>query len=145
MNRLETYFEDVQEGDQAPEWSLAEPLERQHFVRYAGASGDFNPLHYDDGFATRVGFPSVIAQGMFTAGVLSHYLSDWLGLESIRKYSVRFRDPVFPDNKLTFAGTVSRKYKEGDENLVDCDLEVVTNDGETVIKGSCTAALPSRG
>jgi peroxisomal enoyl-CoA hydratase 2 len=145
MNRNETYFEDVQEGDQAPEWGLAEPLERQHFVRYAGASGDFNPLHYDDGFATKVGFPSVIAQGMFTAGVLSHYVSDWLGLQNIRKYVVKFKDPVFPEKKLTFKATVSRKYKEGDENLVDCDLEVVTNDGNTVIAGSCTAALPSRG
>ena len=145
MNRLETYFEDLEEGDQGPEWALAEPLERQHFVRYAGASGDFNPLHYDDGFATRVGFPSVIAQGMFTAGVLSHYVSDWLGLENIRKYSVRFKDPVFPDSKLTFRGAITKKLKEGDENLVDCDLTVTTNDGETVIKGSCTAALPSRG
>ena len=75
MNRMETHFEDLEEGDAAPAWTLAEPLERQHFVRYAGASGDFNPLHYDDGFATRVGFPSVIAQGMFTAGVLSHYVT----------------------------------------------------------------------
>ena len=145
MNRLDTYFEDIEEGDQGPEWALAEPLERQHFVRYAGASGDFNPLHYDDGFATRVGFPSVIAQGMFTAGVLSHYLSDWLGLDNIRKYSVRFRDPVFPDSKLTFRGTVTRKLKEGDEALVECDLSVTTQDGKTVLQGSCTAALPSRG
>jgi acyl dehydratase len=145
MNRLETYFEDLQEGDAAPDWQLAEPLERQHFVRYAGASGDFNPLHYDDGFAQRVGFPSVIAQGMFTAGVLSHYVSDWLGIDNIRAYNVQFKSPLFPEKKITFKGSVARKYKEGDENLVDCDLEVVTNDGETVIKGSCTAALPSRG
>ena len=145
MNRLETYFEDLEEGDQGPEWALAEPLERQHFVRYAGASGDFNPLHYDDGFATRVGFPSVIAQGMFTAGVLSHYVSDWLGLENIRKYAVRFKDPVFPDSKLTFRGAVTRKLKEGDENLVECDLTVTTQEGKTVLQGSCTAALPSRG
>src|SRR5919204_6558798 len=145
MNRLETFFEDLEEGDQGPEWALAEPLERQHFVRYAGASGDFNPLHYDDGFATRVGFPSVIAQGMFSAGVLSHYLTDWLGIGALRKYGVRFRDPVFPGNKLSFKATVARKYKEDDENRIDCDLEVTTQDGKTVISGSCTAALPSRG
>jgi acyl dehydratase len=145
VNRAETYFEDLQEGDQAPEWSLAEALERQHFVKYAGASGDFNPLHYDDGFATRVGFPSVIAQGMFTAGVLSHYISDWLGLDNIRRYKVQFKSPLFPEKRITFRATVTKKYKEGDENLVDCDLTVTTNDDETVITGSCTAALPSRG
>jgi acyl dehydratase len=92
-----------------------------------------------------VGFPSVIAQGMFTAGVLSHYVSDWLGLDHIRAYKVQFKSPLFPEKRITFRATVARKYKEGDENLVDCDLTVITNDDETVITGSCTAALPSRG
>ena len=144
MNRIGVHFEDVQEGDQAPDWST-EPLERQHFVRYAGASGDFNPLHYDDDFAKRVGFPSVIAQGMFSAGVLSHYLTDWLGTGTLRKLAVRFRDPVFPRNKLAFKATITRKYKEDDENRVDCDLAATTQEGNTVLSGTCTAALPSRG
>ena len=136
-------WETIKEGDELP--ALRKRPDVPQLVKYAAGSGDFNPLHYDDGFATRVGFPSVIAQGMFTAGVLSHYVSDWLGLDNLRKYSVQFKSPLFPEKKITFKGTVARKYKDGDENLVDCDLEVVTNDGETVIKGSCTAALPSRG
>ena len=67
------------------------------------------------------------------------------GLENIRTYSVQFKSPLFPEKRITLRASVARKYKEGDENLVDCDLTVTTNDDETVITGSCTAALPSRG
>src|SRR2546422_9223097 len=119
MNRLETHFEDVQEGDQAPEWSLAEPLERQHFVRYAGASGDFNPLHYDDGFATRVGFPSVIAQGMFTAGGLSHYVRGWVRVGKNPQEKGEVQNPPVPGKKNTFPGTVDRQDKEGGRKHLD--------------------------
>ena len=144
MERVDTYFEDVEEGDAAPEWKL-EDLNRTMFVRYAGASGDFNPMHHDDTIAQKVGYPSVFGHGMFTAGTLSHYLTDWLGVGNLRKYGVRFRTQIFPGDTLTYGATVTRKYKEGDESRVDCDLSVVNQKGDVVVAGSCTAALPTRG
>src|ERR671931_640235 len=95
------HFEDVQEGDEAPSWELAD-VRRTHFVKYAGASGDFNPMHHDDSVATAVGYPSVFGHGMFTAGVLSHYLTDWVGLPNLRKFGVRFKTQVYPGDTLSF-------------------------------------------
>jgi acyl dehydratase len=144
MERLETYFEDLQEGDEAPAWKL-ENLTRTHFVKYAGASGDFNPMHHDDTVATKVGYPSVFGHGMFSAGVLSHYVSDWVGLENLRKFGVRFTGQVYPGDTLAFSAKVTRKYKEGDENRIDADLAVANQEGKVILSGKATAALPSRG
>jgi len=144
MEQLETYFEDLQEGDDAPEWKL-ENLTRTHFVKYAGASGDFNPMHHDDTVAKAVGYPSVFGHGMFTAGVLSHYVTDWVGLENLRKFRVRFTGQVYPGDTLTFAAKVTRKYKEADENRIDADLSVANQEGKVILSGAATAALPSRG
>ncbi|MCA1833418.1 MAG: MaoC family dehydratase [Actinomycetota bacterium] len=144
MERQETYFEDVQEGDGAPAWQL-ENVTRTHFVKYAGASGDFNPMHHDDTVATKVGYPSVFGHGMFTAGVLSHYVTDWVGVGNVRKFRVRFTGQVYPGDTLSFSGTVTKKYKEGDESRIDADLAVANQDGKVILSGSTTAALPSRG
>ncbi|MGH2725781.1 MAG: MaoC/PaaZ C-terminal domain-containing protein, partial [Actinomycetota bacterium] len=65
MERINVHFEDVQEGDEITDWPPVENVTRSHFVRYAGASGDFNPMHHDDTIATKVGYPSVFGHGMF--------------------------------------------------------------------------------
>jgi acyl dehydratase len=82
------------------------PMTRQMFVRYSGASGDLNPMHYDDTFATAAGYPSVFAQGMLSAGLLSTFATDWLGAHNVRRFAVRFRDQVWPGDVLTCTGTV---------------------------------------
>ena len=145
MHRLETFFEDLEEGTEGPEWSTPAPLGRTDFVRYAGASGDFNPMHHDDEFAKGVGYPSVFGHGMLTAGILSHYLTDWLGVGSLRRFRSRFSGQVWPGDKLRFGATVTRAYADGEENRVDCDLMVLNQNGDVVLSGSATAALPSRG
>lgn len=91
---------EVSVGDRAPTVSLG-PLDRRDFVRYAGASGDFNPIHYDDPYARASGNPAVFGQGMFTAGVAAHAVCDWLGVGSIRSFDVRFRSRVWPGDTLT--------------------------------------------
>jgi acyl dehydratase len=144
MDRINIHFEDVNEGDEAPEWKL-ENVNRTHFVRYAGASGDFNPMHHDETLATKAGFPSVFGHGMFTAGVLSHYVTDWVGVGNLRTYRVRFSKQLWPGDTLTFKGKVTRKYKENGENRIDTELSVTNHKGEPIISGSATAALPSRG
>jgi acyl dehydratase len=83
------------------------PLTRQMFVRYAGASGDMNPMHYDDELARSAGYPSVFAQGMLSAALLATFATDWLGAPNIRRFAVRFRDQVWPGDVLTCSGTVT--------------------------------------
>jgi len=145
MDRVNVHFEDVQEGDEITDWPTVDNISRSHFVRYAGASGDFNPMHHDDTVATKVGYPSVFGHGMFTAGVLSHYVTDWVGVGNLRKYAVRFKGQLYPGRNLTITAKVMRKYKEGDENRIDADLSVVDDQGTVLVTGSATAALPSRG
>ena len=145
MDRLNVHFEDLQEGDEITDWPTVDTISRTHFVRYAGASGDFNPMHHDDSVATKVGYPSVFGHGMFTAGVLSHYVTDWVGVGNLRKYAVRFKGQLYPGRNLTITAKVTRKYKEGDENRIDATLQGVDDKGTVIINGTCTAALPSRG
>jgi len=145
MDRKDLHFEDIQEGDEISDWPPIEGISRTHFVRYAGASGDFNPMHHDDSIATKVGYPSVFGHGMFTAGVLSHYVTDWVGVGNLRKYAVQFKGQLYPGATLTLSATVTKKYKEGDENRIDADLLVVDDKGTKIVTGSATAALPSRG
>ena len=80
---------------------LVGPVTRADFVRYAGAGGDFNPLHHDDDYARGLGFPSVFAMGMWSAGLLGAYAADRLGIERVRQFAVRFRAPVWPGDELT--------------------------------------------
>ena len=145
MDRVNVHFEDLTEGDEIGDWPPVENISRSHFVRYAGASGDFNPMHHDDTVATKVGYPSVFGHGMFTAGLLSHYVTDWVGVGNLRKYAARFKGQLYPGRTLNITAKVTRKYKEGEENRIDADLEVVDDQGSVLITGSATAALPSRG
>ncbi len=80
------------------------PITRTDIVRYAGAGGDFNPMHHDDEFAKSAGYPSVFAMGLLTAGMLSGYASDALGLENIHRYSVRYTGQVYPGDTLVMQG-----------------------------------------
>lgn len=139
MERLSIRFADLREGDAGPAWSI-ENLTRTMFVRYAGASGDFNPMHHDDTIAQAVGYPSVFGHGMFTAGALSHYLTDWFGIGALRRYKVRFRKQVWPGDTLTVRSKVLRTYEENGERLVDVEANVVNQKDEVVLEGSATAA-----
>ena len=144
MDRQTVHFEDLNEGDEFTDWPTVENVSRSHFVKYAGASGDFNPMHHDDTVATAVGYPSVFGHGMFTAGVLSHYTTDWLGVGNLKKFGVRFKAQLFPGRTLSITAKVTKKYKEGDENLIDAELAVTDDQGAVLVTGEVTAALPSK-
>ncbi len=126
--------------DQGPGWSVG-PLTRTHFVRYAGASGDFNPVHHDDTVARAGGYPSVFGHGMFTAGVLATYLTRWLGRENLRRYKARFRTQVFPDDVLTCEAEIVARYEDGGEERVDVECRVLRQTGEVAVQGWATAAV----
>jgi acyl dehydratase len=114
-------------------------LTRTMFVRYAGASGDFNPMHHDDTIATQVGNPSVFGHGMLTMGLAARVVKDWFGPEAIRRFQVRFAKQVWPGDVLTCKAVVTGTHDSGGEQLVDLDLVVENQDGVKAIMGSATA------
>jgi acyl dehydratase len=108
-------------------------LTRESLVRYAGASGDFNPIHYRDDIAAEVGLPGVLAHGMLTMGVAIGALAEWLGDPArILEYGVRFTRPVVVDAVTGADLTVLAKVGAVDAEAVRVDL-TVTSAGSTVL------------
>ena len=143
MAEQKLFYEDVDKGDEAPE--LSHELTRTDLVQYAGASGDFNPMHTDEVKAKEAGLPSVFGHGMFTAGMLATALTNYVGVGNLRSYKVRFTKQTWPGETLTTKIRVSGKTEENGEHLVDLECEVVNQDGEAKVNGTAVAALPSRG
>ena len=137
------YFDDVAEGDAAPE--IRHELNRADLVRYAGASGDFNPMHTDEISAQAAGLPSVFGHGMFTAGLLGTALTSYVGAGNLRNYRMRFTKQTWPGETLVTSVTVAGKRTEGDTSLVELECAVVNQDGESKLTAQAVAALPTRG
>jgi len=123
---------------------VVEGLTRTQIVQYAGASGDFNPIHHDEVFAKEAaGYPSVFAHGMLTMGLTGRLLTDWLGDGVLREYGVRFVAQVWPGDTLTARGRVTGIEPEGDLQRVEIEVVTENQRGEPVVKGSATALLPA--
>ena len=114
------------------------PIQRFNLVQYAGASGDFNPIHWNERIATSVGLPNVIAHGMLTMGTAGRVVTDWVGDPGrVLSYGVRFSAPVVvPDDDkgatVTVGGVVEEK---NDDGTVVVGL-TVTVDGSKVLMGA---------
>ena len=143
MPGVTRFWEDVKEGDALPE-VRAEKLTRTDFVRYAGASGDFNPIHHDQTFAEASGNPTVFAMGMLSAGIVSRAVTGFVGRPNVRGFKVRFLTRAWPGDDVICRGRVTRKLEHGAEKLVEGELEAVNQKGEVLIAGGFVAALPSR-
>ncbi len=124
-------------GDAVPE-RVVESISMSDIVRYAGAGGDFNPLHFDPDYARRVGAPGVFAMGMLAAGLLGVHVAEWLGPQNCRRFAVRFKERVWPGDTLTLQGHVTRCYRGGDGERVDLDLSVARQDGSLAVTASAT-------
>jgi acyl dehydratase len=126
-------YEDIEVGTELPERRF--PLQRVNLVMYAGASGDYNPIHWNERFARSVGLPDVIAHGMLTMAEAARVVTDWVGDPgALVDYGVRFSKPVIvPDDgrgaELVVSGTVAEKL---DGNRVEVDL-VARSGGEKVL------------
>ena len=136
------YFEDVKEGDQAPERSHV--LTRTDLVMYAGASGDYNPMHHDEVKAQQAGQPSVFGHGMFSMGFLGTAITDYVGVGNVRRYRARFAKQTWPDEELRTRIVVTGKRTEGGDHLIDLDVRLCNPDGEEKVVGEATAVVPSR-
>jgi len=121
---------------------LVEDLKRTQIVQYAGASGDYNPLHTDEIFTTKVaGYPSVFAHGMLTMGMTGKMLTDYVGDARLTKYGVRFTNQVWPGDTLDSTATVKEIKDEGDQKIVVLDVETKNQDGVTVVSGYAEARV----
>jgi acyl dehydratase len=120
------------------------PVTRTDFVRYQGASGDMQPIHHDEPFATEAGHPAPLGIGMFHAGVMTTWATDWLGPANVRRTRIRFKAPVYPGDTLSFSGTVL-ETSPNDDGTTTVKLElsgVREGDGATVVQGWMDFALP---
>lgn len=129
-------FDDLGEGDTAPE--VSHKLGRTDLVRYAGASGDYNPMHTDEVAAQAAGLPSVFGHGMFSMGLLGRALTDWAGVGNLTNFRVRFTKQTWPDEVLTTSITVTGKREEDGRKLVDVDIGLANQDGEAKLSGTAT-------
>src|SRR5579864_6263217 len=108
------YYEDVQVGDTLPKLVKA-PVSHLQLVRYAGASGDFNPLHTDPKIGEMVGTGGIIAHGILIMGFVGQLLSDYVGPTTLRKFGVRFKGMTRLEDVITCTGTITEKYESDGE------------------------------
>jgi acyl dehydratase len=119
-------------------------ISRTQIVMYAGASGDYNPLHSDEVYVTKVaGYPSVFAHGMLSMGATGRILTDWVGNGRLKNYGVRFVNQVWPGDTLTATATVEAIREENGQHLADFSVTTVNQDGKPVVTGTATALLDS--
>ncbi len=121
---------------------LVEDLKRTQIVQYAGASGDYNPLHTDEVFTTKVaGYPSVFAHGMLTMGMTGKMLTDYVGDARLTKYGVRFTNQVWPGDTLDSTATVKEVKDEDGRKIAVFDVSTVNQNGVVVVSGYAEARV----
>jgi len=150
----EIYYDDVNVGDEMPAFT-SDPLTRTHFVRYAGASGDFNPLHHDATFVKLFGMETVISHGMLVMGITGRAITDWIPQKYLKSFKVRFAGMTQPADvndmenttaraTMTVTGKVVNKAEENGEKIIECEIQTADANGEVKITGVVKAALPTK-
>ena len=140
MGEKKLSFDKVKIGDEGP--VISHKLTRTDLVRYAGASGDFNPMHHDEVTAQAAGQPSVFGHGMFSMGLLGTAVTDYVGVGNVTRYQVRFARQTWPDEVLSSKIVVTGKREEDGKQLIDLAVTLSNGDGEDKLVGEATAALP---
>lgn len=138
------YYEDVEVGAQLP--PLIKTPTTQQLVKWAGASGDFYQIHYDNDFAISTGLPGVIVHGWLTASFLGQLVTDWIGeLSQLKKFGCSYRGMLFPGEAITCKGKVTKKYIQDGSHYIECEVWAENHKGETMVPGSATILVPSKG
>lgn len=149
------YWEDVKEDDEVT--PLSKIATRVMLVKWAGASGDFNPLHFEDAFAAAQGVGQPVVHGALKRQWLIQLMTDWIGAEGfLKKFACQYRGFDYPRSMKTMTqpaegetwwckGKVTKKYIENGEHLVDCAIGIENGKGEVTTPGTATVILPSRG
>jgi acyl dehydratase len=121
---------------------VVDNLSRTQIVQYAGASGDYNPLHTDEVYATQAaGYPTVFAHGMLTMGLTGKMLTNYVGDGTLTKFGVRFTNQVWPGDTLIATATVEAIREEGGQYYADLTLSTTNQDGKEVVAGWASARI----
>lgn len=134
------FFDDVTIGDQMPVF-VKSPVDIVQLVKYAGASGDFNPIHYDPDVGKASGIGGVIAHGMLVMGFVGQAVTNWIPQKYLRKFGVRFAGMTRPGDVVTITGTVRGKRIPC---RILCDVEARNQNGVLLVSGSFEAELPAK-
>ena len=134
-------WHELQVGVQPPAPLTVGPVTRTDFVRYQGVSGDMNPIHHDEEYAHAAGFPTPFSVGMYQAGLLATWATDWLGPDNVRSFRVRFREQVWPGDVLTCTGVVATLHDADGERTVDLELRCMRQTSRVAIEGWATYAV----
>ena len=130
---------EIKVGDSYSEL-IVEDLTRPQIVQYAGASGDYNPVHSDEKFVTEVaGYPTVFAHGMLTMGMTGRMVTNYVGDGRLTYYGVRFVNQVWPGDTLTARAEIAGIREENGETLVDLPISTTNQDENFVLTGNATA------
>ena len=116
-------------------------LTRTQIVQFAGASGDYSPLHTDEPHAVAAGYRGVMAHGMLAMAATERVLADWVGRDRLVRFGARFVRPVWPGDSLHAAATVRAVRDELEARYVDLDVITTNQDGATVLSGSACARI----
>jgi acyl dehydratase len=145
-------YDDIEVGNNMPVYTSA-PITRTHLVRYAGASGDFNPLHHDQTFIKMIGMENIITHGMLIMGIAGEAITSWIENKYLRKFNARFLSMTEPADlddmentkdraTIIVSGKVVRKYEENGEKRIQCDIIAQDALGSKKLSGFFVAALP---
>lgn len=143
MKYARLYFEDVTVGDELPAL-VKGPIQQIQLTRYAGASGDFNPIHQDPEFAQAAGMGGVFAHGMLSMGFVAQAVTDWAGAGTVRKIGVRFAALVRLKDTVTCRGRVVATAQKDGANVVELEIWADNQKGDKVVIGKASVALPTR-
>ena len=134
-------FSDMEVGDMLPA-VVKDPVTKIQLVRYAGASGDFNPLHTDDAVAQKAGLRGVIAQGLLIMGFVGQAITRWVSKRDLKRFQVRFKGMTFPGDTISVSATVAEKTAEGENLRILCHTKAKDQNGEIKLTGQFEVLYP---
>ena len=141
--KTKLFYEDIEVGSDVP--SLVKHPTKRQLVRWAAASGDLNEFHYDKDHAAKLGFPEVILPGRLKAAFLGQLITDWIGQEDkLKRLACNYRGNDFPGDEVVCKGKVIKKYVQGNEHIVECEIWTEDTKGNKTTPGTAVVVLPSQ-
>ena len=135
------FFQDINEGMELPEDTHG-PITRQQLIDYASSSGDYNKLHYDDGFAKQAGLEGCIAHGMLIMALVGSYILNISTGAVLRNFKIQFTGMTKVNDIITFKGKVAKKYQVYEDNIVEIEILTETQDNRITTKSLAVLTLP---